>query len=215
MDRSRAELKAARLAAEQQTMSALRSGEFAQAALIRVTLGTQVGSGGNAVWNESDMPNLVESCREIFQHCPTILAGMPDATLFELKVAAAMGWLWGSCYERDVKRWLPRDLQTGLIASNEAAVRMIASAVGHRRQVASAASLASVRGLKLTGVPDNRCCEACRALQGRLFLPCDAPELPHPNCTSPIGCRCGFVLITHRRWERYHGAGSALADENG
>ncbi|MHB0874533.1 MAG: hypothetical protein ACYC5O_00670 [Anaerolineae bacterium] len=47
---------------------------------------------------------------------------------------------------------------------------------------------------------DDDSCEACRRLDG-LAIAIDDPryrryEPPHPECTSPEGCRCVWVLIS-------------------
>lgn len=65
---------------------------------------------------------------------------------------------------------------------------------GHYRRAqeefAALAGEGAIRGVEVQPQPDA--CAACRALAGRLYAPAEMSRLPHPGCTHPKGCRCGY-----------------------
>lgn len=52
-----------------------------------------------------------------------------------------------------------------------------------------------VRRLEIVGPDDEHTCEYCRQMMGKQFLVARVPELPHRECTSPVGCRCRYEPV--------------------
>ncbi len=52
-----------------------------------------------------------------------------------------------------------------------------------------------VRRLAIRGPDDGFTCVHCRDHHGRQYLVDRVPELPHRECTSPLGCRCVYEPV--------------------
>lgn len=52
-----------------------------------------------------------------------------------------------------------------------------------------------VRRLAIVSRDDEHTCEHCRQYHGQQFLVDRVPELPHRECTSPLGCRCVYEPV--------------------
>lgn len=52
-----------------------------------------------------------------------------------------------------------------------------------------------VRRIEIGGVEDGRTCAHCQQFRGEQYLVARVPELPHRDCTSPLGCRCTYIPV--------------------
>lgn len=48
----------------------------------------------------------------------------------------------------------------------------------------------AIQGVRVITAPDS--CPTCRALEGAVYHPDDAPIIPIAGCTHPEGCRCAY-----------------------
>jgi len=130
-------------------------------------------------------PNLSD-LRRAFSVRPTILAGVTDETLEELRVAAGMAFLGLGT------DWLPDNFETGIRLKGDAAVRMIISRVQNERNMQAWLESGLVKTIKVLCSQDGPC-EACSALSNRAWQIESLPEIPYMHCTSEQGCRCVCV----------------------
>lgn len=142
-------------------------------------------------WKDAWASHQIEAqVRSIMECSPAILKGIPDEEFSILRAIAAMQILTG---ENDTKAWLPAGLNGHPILSSEIAVRMIIFAGSHRMRLEQMRN----SGIKEVAIDhlDDDSCEACQSLGETKFVLAAAPELPHPGCTSGLGCRCGYRPI--------------------
>jgi hypothetical protein len=52
-----------------------------------------------------------------------------------------------------------------------------------------------VRRIEIVGPDDEYTCAECKQMIGKEFLVARVPQLPHPRCTSPRGCRCRYEPV--------------------
>ena len=148
-------------------------------------------------WERRDVLGDVERLEYIFGPLPRI-SGRPDPEVARgLRLGAALMLLWGTNYRR---RWTS---MLGLDSAGpgvDVLARMIYFAANHRHQLDSifAVSQELTDGLRfdvaISVVGDDRTCEACSAMRGKVYRRASVPELPHADCTSEMGCRCGYSM---------------------
>jgi len=127
-----------------------------------------------------------QALRDIFERAPSILAGIREDVLEQLRIGAGLQSTIGGNLKYD---HVLNDLETGHRLSAAAAVRMFifhASYLRHMRQYRES----GVRRVDIMGVRDKRQCPACQAIDGKVFKLQDALELPYEKCTCEDGCRC-------------------------
>lgn len=144
-----------------------------------------LGVERNNYSGESD----VEVLQVIFGKIPGILNGIDEGCLENLRLAAAMMQLWGTNRESP---WLPNDLKTGIHLDGDAAARMFVFHALHLRNIKQYKN-AGIKTVEILGVNDANACSTCRNISGNKYNINNVPELPNPNCTSEIGCRCTTV----------------------
>jgi hypothetical protein len=131
----------------------------------------------------------VSKVRSVFSVRPKILAGVSEATLEHLRVAAGMVFL-GFGFQ-----WLPDNFQTGLAIKNEAAVRMIISQIQSNGMIEQAKERPDlISGVHVYVASEPPPCDACHALKNKNWKLGDQPELPYESCTHLMGCRCCYGL---------------------
>jgi hypothetical protein len=184
----RARMDAARRAAQEQVVTLLKARRFADAGRVVARYeASQVFARGLGIrWDQgADPAGVVPDLAAIFAGVPKILSRAGAEELEVLRVAAASSLLWG---DRSEDRWLPEGFVSASGFDNDVAVRMYVFYARHVSEIERMRGI--VRTVKLSPVDDHATCDACRALEGRTFALRNAPELPHPACTSPMGCRC-------------------------
>ena len=106
-----------------------------------------------------------------------------------------MTHLWGQTKNRE---WLADDLTTGIHLDADTSARMLIFHAYHFRDLRSY-ELSGIKTLQILSARDTDCCESCRRLDGKNFEVRNAPEMPNPDCTSPMGCRCTTISVLRMR----------------
>lgn len=131
----------------------------------------------------------------IHQLRPGILSGVPEQNWATIRRLAALSALWGS--DRLAAQGIPGGYSTEIHLEPLAAARMLLFAASDRLRRLGMQRLPGQFAVSVVG--DGNTCETCAMLASLPAMSLeDVPELPHPGCTSPIGCRC---LV---RWSREH-----------
>lgn len=176
---------------ERQVMEYLTRRKFREASMAVAAYETeQVFSRGIGIdWKHYNPNHDIEMLNTIFESKPNILVRLGNEKLEPLRIAAAMMTLWG---ENKAKQWLPADFETGLHFDNEAAVRMFVF-YAHRQANLEQYRRGGVEYVEVFSAPDS--CESCKKLAGKHYKIDEAPELPNPNCTHEMGCRCNYLAV--------------------
>lgn len=119
----------------------------------------------------------------IFSSRPKILDGLADAEREPLSVAAGMMLLWGS---NSASQWLPEGFVGIQRFDSDISARMLIFHAHFRRDLENARAV-EARTITISCANDS--CPTCKEL-ARTYPLDGIPELPHPNCTHPMGCRC-------------------------
>lgn len=181
--------------AEEDSFNALRRSSFAEASQIvgRYEAEQVFARGLGVDWEGAQNPRVVRQLEIIANANPCILKGIKPECLSHIRVAAQMMQLWGS---NATIRWIPVLLETGhKFDANTAAQMFTSFAVNMLRlqEYRDPELRVFLKGIRVSGIEDERQCPGCAALEGRLFSPDDVPELPYEHCTSERGCRCLLV----------------------
>lgn len=142
-------------------------------------------------WKNYDS-DLSAELRTIFEGVPEILKGIEKEKIAELRLATAMGILWGT----NVKDWLPDGFQTGIHLDPDVASRMFIFYSSHIRNMQSY-RLSSTKTVEVIGSEQNSCAE-CKKINGKKYKLENVPELPYAKCTCVMGCRCTTAAGNYR-----------------
>ncbi|MFC1905151.1 hypothetical protein ACFLXT_05290, partial [Chloroflexota bacterium] len=176
---------------EHQVMEYLTNRKFREASLaVAAYEAEQVFPGGIGIdWKHYNPDRDIEILNTIFGSKPKIIAKLEDAKLEVLRICAARKALGKM---NIAKEWLPANFETDLPFDNDTAVRMItfwgwgrADLEQYRRE--------GLKHVEIYPSPDS--CESCKKLAGKHYKVDEAPELPNPNCTHKMGCRCRFLPV--------------------
>jgi hypothetical protein len=141
------------------------------------------GMGVN--WHgEAIAQHMTERAEAILQATPGILREVPSHELEALRPVAAMLELTG---ESRAKAWLPTGLGGHPRMDLETVVRML---LFHGSNTATLRRLRSGGFEQVDIMACGSSCPTCQALGGKAFPVMEVPELPHPDCTHEMGCRC-------------------------
>jgi hypothetical protein len=185
--------KEKRAKVEHQVMEYVARQEFREASLAVAAYETeQVFPRGMGMdWKHHNPNRDIEILKTIFGSKPRIVAQLADEKLGLLRIGAAMMTLWG---DNMAKKWLPDDFEAGLPFDTDTIARMfLFYALGR-------ADLEQYRksGLEYVEVlPALDSCESCKKLAHRHYRLDEAPELPNPNCTHKMGCRCTYLPVAN------------------
>jgi hypothetical protein len=189
------EEKERRSHAEMEALAALRERNFRRAVDVVVTFEAQqiFPRGIGIDWQNYNTERDLAQLHMIFSESPAILAPLTKAQINKLRPIAGMLHLWGK--SRAPVAWWPSMLKEDIESSDlhfdaEVAARMIMFHANHKRQLRSYKD-AGIDRAAIMATADS--CKACKEMNGTSFLIDEAPELPNPNCTSPMGCRCTIV----------------------
>lgn len=133
--------------------------------------------------------DAVARCREIARVRPGILKDLPAGSWPHVRAAAQMMELLGT---NSARKWIPAGVPSSPRFNIDVAARMLLFAVVQRERVELFRRMARSR-FRVSVIGDDRSCPACFALANQVFGPNDLPEVPHPACTSPMGCRCSVL----------------------
>jgi hypothetical protein len=133
--------------AEHRALVALRNEDFKTASnVVAAFEAKQVFSRGIGMdWKHHDPRRDVSLLKTISYRTPRILAALDDKQIDQLRIAAAMMYLWGT---NRAKAWLPEDLETDLHMDDDSAARMLVFHAHHRQDVKQYKEL----GVKTVGV---------------------------------------------------------------
>lgn len=175
---------------EQQVMEYLKKRKLKEASLaVAAYEAEQVFPRGTGIdWKRYNPERDVEMLSNIFKNKPGILARLGNDKLEALRIGACMMALWG---ENKAKKWLPVNFETGLPFDNDTTARMFLFHAVHRATLERYHS-EGLEHVEILAAPDS--CESCGKLAGTYKLN-EAPELPNPNCTGKMGCRCTFLPV--------------------
>jgi|GEM_PF-3607941 len=140
--------------------------------------------------------------RSIFETTPGILSGINPDVLPQVRLAAALCFLWGR--GTPYRRWLAKDVDTRMRLSGDVCVRMLlfsAYGTGHRTISPYERSATTDVGFELVCMLES--CDACAKAAGTWISEFGIAELPNPHCTSLNGCRC-TVRKRHRKRAEYY-----------
>ena len=136
---------------------------------------------------DSKAEHLVEEACAILRVSPGILRGVCADELPTLRAVAALLSITG---ESQAKPWLPEGLQGHPRLDLETTVRMLLFAGSNQRHLQQMRD-AGIAHVVVIDAGEHSC-EHCRLFDGRTYPLVDAPELPHPDCTHEMGCRCSY-----------------------
>ena len=167
----------------------LRRGRDAARVVSRFEASQIFSRGVGIDWSRGDDPGGSEpALNAIFGGVPKILSGASEADIEALRTAAAASLLWG---DNRGGRWLPDGYTGQFRCDHDVAVRMFVFYGQHIRDLESYRGI--VKQVEVMGTGDG--CSECKKISGRKFAVAHAPELPHPRCTSEVGCRCCLMAV--------------------
>jgi hypothetical protein len=178
--------KEVRGSAERAVSKALKQRDFAAAAKIVVEFeAAQVFPRGiNVKWDADQAAALLADVIELYQARPTILHGITEDMLETLRPAAAMMMLWG-------ENRLHQKIETGIHLPGDVVARMLIFSVNAARSLSQMRSTGILNQVGICAIDDS--CNECRERALHRYPPTNVPELPHPACTHPMGCRCRYI----------------------
>ena len=141
-------------------------------------------------WKKHNPQNDVYVLNTIFSEIPPILKRIPPQKFPPLRMAAAMGYLWGTNH---FKEWIPADYDTEADLDNEVIVRMFIFYSNNKRHLEEMKQ--SGTSIKVTIMGANDCCVDCKILSHKKYSISKVPILPYEHCTHPNGCRCVYAPI--------------------
>lgn len=180
---------------EEESVEWLRAKAFRPAVELahKAELGQPFEHGINIPWGDPDeITRGGEALKRLF-HCrwPTLLQPIASEEREHFRFAACMESLWGG----KVARFLPAGIVGHPVLSPEVATKMLRFAAHHVEDLENFAFIGAER-VKVSAVgADQGGCPECQALAVNEFALDEVPELPHPRCTSPMGCRCFYSVV--------------------
>jgi hypothetical protein len=175
---------------ENKTLVALRNKNISEAANLFVTYQkNQVFPSGV---DANNIANLVDSIKFVFSANPEFLTEIKGKTLDDFRVAAGMNLLWMS---GNSKNWFPEDFNWNHRLDIDTTCSMLNryAYIQWRLNDIRRMDKRYVRSVEIHAA-DN-CCSYCKKYKDKKFDLDHIPELPNPNCTNKLGCRCDFYPI--------------------
>lgn len=119
---------------------------------------------------------------------PAILESLPDPVIEELREEVVLSWLGLGSTRPHRERWQPSD---GLAfrLERQYARNMLWFSAKLRYDLEQLADAGRKR-VRISAASDS--CADCALVNNTEWAVGSVPELPHPNCTHPYGCRCGW-----------------------
>ena len=127
---------------------------------------------------------------------PSILDSIPDSLLADLRQEVFLGALGLGACRPHPQKWCPAERNHSRLERQFARNMLTFSATSNYDK--AQAMLCGVKRVKIHGARNVNSlpgateypCSFCTNLDGTVWEIEFAPELPHPNCTHPYGCRC-------------------------
>jgi len=171
------------------TLEALRNKRFSDAVRLYIVYQrNQVFPTGVDTNNVTMFEN---SLKFVFSAHPGILADIDSQTLDSFRIAAGMKILWMS----DISpNWLPENFNWNHRLDVDTACNMLNFYAIHQQQLKDIhRERRNYKGVQITSASDS--CSNCKKLANKVFDLDHIPELPHPNCTNKMGCRCNLYPV--------------------
>ncbi len=177
---------------EQQVLEYLRQRKFKEASLAVAHFEVeQVFPRGLGIdWEHHDPTGDVAKLEFIFKTKPAILKQINEGALDAVRVGAGMMALWGT---NSARKWLPVDLETGLVFDDDTATRMFLFLAIHQANLVSYRQSGVVKSVEILSAPNS--CDTCKGLSGKKYRLDKVPELPYEHCTHSMGCRCTLIPV--------------------
>ncbi len=140
-------------------------------------------------WKNHDPGRDIAILRGIFYRRPKILAKLTEMQINVLCVGAGMMHLWGTNHTR---AWLPEGFALPPHISPDVAARMLMFHAQHLVLIEEWRASGTIKEAEIIAAQDS--CESCKSEAGKRYKLDELPELPHPSCTFPLGCRCVAAL---------------------
>jgi len=169
----------------------LRSNNLLRAVdrLVAYEAGNPAPRGMGVDWRDAHVAvELRETITAIFAARPRILGSIDDAALNNLRVHASLIELFG--IGKIPKRLTPGSSGIGRMDA-DAAARMLLFYVQSQADLAKWESI--VRRCEISVCSDA--CEPCATRHGQIYRLDEVPELPCPDCTHEMGCRCMYLAV--------------------
>lgn len=192
-----AEVAAEKDAVQKQMMEALRNGKYLEAVRLHHKFDSeQVFQQGMfmSFGASEDQPQIVKETdrdvaivRNVFERKAGIIGAVQDGAMPTIRIAAAMAYLWGTGRSDP---WIPEGFKVEHRLDLATIIRMQYFHAIHTYNLGDLKRFAT-RGEILS---TEGSCEYCRAFANKKIPLAQFPELPHPGCTSDIGCRCVEVV---------------------
>lgn len=182
---------------QKQMMDALKNGKYLEAVRLHHKFDSeqvfQQGMFTSLGASEGQAPIVKETDRDVaivrnvFECKAGIISAVPDEAMPTIRIAAAMTYLWGTGRSDP---WIPEGFTVEHRLDLPTTIRMQYFHAVHAYNIADLKRFAT-RGEILS---TEGSCEYCRAFAKRKIPLAQFPELPHPGCTSDLGCRCVEVV---------------------
>ena len=175
---------------EKQVIEYLTKRRFREASLAVATYeNEQVFTRGMGTdWKHYNADHDVEVLSRVFGSKPKIMAQLSNDKTETLRIATAMMLLWGV---DSPEKWLPDGFETELPFDNDIASRMLSSQAENQAQLQSYHEDGISSYVEILATPES--CDSCKRLEGKRYKLSNALELPNPNCTHEMGCRCVYL----------------------
>jgi hypothetical protein len=144
--------------------------------------------GWNVDWTNYDTSADVVVLHKLFEHVPAVFAGVSAEELEQLRLAAALYYLWGT-----PARPFPPGFSVAHRIPAEQLAQMLWYGAKFQVELAELRDRGTVKWVRITGCNDDLVCPACTKLQQKRHRIDHVPELPYAHCTSENGCRCDMV----------------------
>lgn len=182
-----------RALAENETISLLRKRKFNQASKVVATYeAAQVFPRGIGIdWQNHDTNYDERLLKYVFNNFPSILDGLEKDKRESLRIVAGMMWLWG---RNKGDSWIDDNFETGIRFDADTSARMIWFHAKHLVEIEDYQRDMYFKKVGISGANDELVCDECKVIQGKIFNLNQVPELPLPNCTSEMGCRCSTFV---------------------
>ncbi|MCU7866030.1 MAG: hypothetical protein KZQ92_18875 [Candidatus Thiodiazotropha sp. (ex Lucinoma borealis)] len=185
------QMKEKREKAENEVLNLLENRSFKKSVKVVAEYeASQVFPRGLGIeWSSYSGESDIEILNTIFRRMPGILKSVDEGRLENLHIAAAMMHLWGT---NRASQWLPDDFETGIYMERDAAARMLVFYALHLRNM-KYYKKGGVKTVEISIVDDSNTCPTCKKTSNKKYRIDKVPELPNPDCTCKIGCRCATV----------------------
>ncbi len=179
--------------ADEKVINALISKEYKTAIMVMIDYErNQVFPRGLGVdWNHMGVNNFEAGLRELSLNNPKSLIDIPKDKLELLKVLAGFSFLWGGRKTNkfnDLERFSEK-------FDNETCQALLVGYIQSKNSLDNYRNNSDViAGVQISSGDDS--CPECQKLMGKVYKLSEfIPELPHPECTHKMGCRCCYLPV--------------------